>query len=30
MGVPVFASRRVQRRLAAPASLSLAYYRDQR
>jgi simple sugar transport system permease protein len=30
MILPVLASRRAQRRLAAPAALGLAYYRDQR
>ena len=30
MIVPVLASRRMQRRLAAPAALGMAYYRDQR
>jgi simple sugar transport system permease protein len=30
MILPVMASRRAQRRLAAPAALGLAYYRDQR
>jgi simple sugar transport system permease protein len=30
MIIPVLASRRIQRRLAAPAALGLAYYRDQR